>query len=185
MFARLAECESSVLAVVDVQPAFMKAIWQAERVLARTQLLLKIANALQVPALATEQNPTRMGGTDESVLSALFTPPMAKMAFSCAGCESFLEALQQGARKQVVLVGIETHICISQTALQLAESGFSVFVCEDAVSANSEEKHRIGLERLRCAGIAIAHTESIAYEWMRSAEHPAFREVLNIVKEGP
>jgi isochorismate hydrolase len=135
-----------------------------------------------VPILATEQNPGRMGGTHERLLPLVKSSPLEKMAFSCAGCTEFSDSLITLQRPQIVLIGIETHICISQTALDLLTKGFEVIVCADAVSARSPDRHSLGLERIRDAGAGIAHTESVAYEWMGAADSPAFREALELVK---
>lgn len=179
----LANLEHSVLVVVDIQPTFLRPIWEADRVLERSAFLMRVAQVLNVPVLATEQNPARMGGTHQDIQRWLPINPWPKMAFSCAGCPDFMAALEASGRKQVVLIGIETHICVGQTALQLIELGYEVIAAEDAVSARSEDRHRIGMARMARAGTIVAHSESIVYEWMRTADHPGFREVLSIVKE--
>jgi len=102
------------------------------------------------------------------------------MTFSCCGIEPFNASL--AGKKQVVLTGIETHICVNQTAHNLLDAGYDVIVCDDAVSARSINRHKVGLKRLRDAGMTLAHTESIAYEWAGSAEHPKFRDMLALVK---
>ena len=175
----------SVLIVVDIQPAFMAAIHEAERVREHSAFIISIANLLNIPVLATEQYAARMGGTDEEILRVLpeGCKPIDKMRFSCCGAPGFMEALGATFRRQVVLVGIETHICVSQTALDLLERGFHVAVCPDAVSARTLERHKLGMERLRDSGVMPAHTESVAYEWLGTAEHPKFRDALKIVKE--
>jgi nicotinamidase-related amidase len=187
----LARADSSVLVVIDVQPSFLKAIHEAERVVSRTEFLVRIANLLDVPVLATAQNPERMGGLDPLVAAHLESPPIGKMTFACVGCPEFDHALAQvsvakrqasGPRRQAVLTGIETHICVTQTALRLLKSGYDVLVCEDAVSARRREMNEIGFRRLRHSNADVTHTESVAYEWLGSAEHPRFREALEIVK---
>lgn len=183
MLSGIASREDSLLLIVDIQPSFMSGIFESERVLARAEFLARTAHEMHIPILATEQYPERMGGTENRFITLLSEPPYAKMAFSCLGCESVLEYVREHEKEQIVLVGIETHICVTQTALPLLEHGFEVYVCADAVSARTEDRHRIGLDRMRDAGAQIAHTESIAYEWMGTAEHPKFREVLKLVKE--
>jgi nicotinamidase-related amidase len=177
--------ETSVLVVVDVQPSFLSGIFEAERVLDRVEFSMRIARLLGVPILATEQYPSRMGGTHELLAPLLETaaPPMEKMSFSCAGCGMFMEALGNMGRPQIVIVGIETHICVSQTAHDLLVRGYELVVCPDAVSARTVDRHKLGMERIRDAGAVPAHSEAVAYEWMRSAENPAFREALKLVKD--
>jgi nicotinamidase-related amidase len=186
MSASKASGSDSTLIVVDVQPTFMKAIWETERVRARAEFLLRIAQIAGVPAIATEQYPERMGGTDPSLLPLLPDPPVGKMTFSCCGASSFLERLSATGRRQAVLVGIETHICVSQTAVDLLNAGYEVLVCPDAVSARTVEMHKLGMERMRDSGALPIHSEAVAYEWLGTASHPRFREALQIVKEfGP
>jgi len=164
---------------------FMRTVWEAERVVRRTEFLIRIAALMEIPVLATEQNPTRMGGTDER-LTSFIRRPFGKMAFSCCGSSEFRSALMETGRHQAILVGVETHICVSQTAIDLLTAGFEVMVCPDSVSARSVEMHKLGMERLRDSGVLPIHTESVAYEWMGAADHPVFREALKVVKEfGP
>lgn len=160
----------------------MAGIWESERVLRRTQFLVEVARTLGGTVIATEQNPDRMGGTAESLLPLLSEPPASKMTFSCSGCELFQRHFVNATPMQVVLVGIETHICVTQTTHELLDLGHEVILAGDAVSARTEDRHTLGLQRLRDAGAVVAHSESIAYEWMKTAEHPNFREVLEIVK---
>lgn len=173
----------SVIAVIDLQPSFLSGIYEPERVLQRAEFLMKVAKLIDAPLLATEQYPSRMGGTHERLVPLLEGSAQGKMAFSCAGCDEFISALEQSRKRQVVLAGIETHICVSQTAHDLLEKGYEVIVAADAVSARTEDRHRIGLERIRAAGAVVAHGESIAYEWMQTAENDRFRDVLRLVKE--
>lgn len=163
----------------------MAAIHEADRVYSRTEFIVRIAKLLAIPVIASEQNNARMGGTASQILDALGPEslPIDKMSFSCCGCSSFQASLESTGRKQAVLVGIETHICVSQTALDLQQAGLEVFVCPDAVSARTVDRHKLGMERLRDSGIMPAHTESVAYEWLQSAEDPKFREALKIVKQ--
>jgi len=174
----------SVLVIIDVQPLLSKTIFEMDRVLARTVFLAKIAKILDIPILATEQNPNRMGSTLPELASLAVSPlPFAKMSFSALGCTEFASALSACNRDQVVLTGLETHICVSQTAHGLLNQGLEVVVCPDAVSSRSLEAHKLGMERIRDAGAVPAHTESVAYEWLGTAEHPRFKEFLAIVKE--
>lgn len=228
MPSTIADASRSVLLVIDMQPSFLKAIHEAQRVVRRVGFLVRIANLVGVPVIATEQYPERMAGTDERILSLLQSPPIGKTTFSCVGCEAFHVALNEiadrqstisslqtsaanresridnpnsplqtpnlerapagtpnltGATLQAVLIGIETHICVTQTALHLLEAGYDAKVCEDAVSARVSEMNEIGFRRLRHASIDVAHTESIAYEWLKRADNPVFREALKVVKE--
>ncbi len=177
-----ADLHKSVILAVDVQPKFMSGVYDSERVLKRIEFLVESASILGGTIIATEQNRERMGGSAESILPFLSEPPADKMTFSCSGCDLFRRHLGSSTPIQVVLVGIETHICVSQTTHELLDLGHEVIICADAVSSRTQDRHEIGLERLRSAGAVIAHSESVVYEWLRSAEHDKFREVLAVVK---
>lgn len=172
----------SVVIVIDVQPSFLSGIYEAGRVASRATFMTRVAEAMGVPVLATEQNPERMGGTHPDLIPYVGVP-FSKLAFSAAGCEDLLSALEFTGRRQAVLVGIETHICVGQTAQDLIAFGYEVAVCPDAVSAGSLEAHKLGMERIRDGGSVPIHTEAVAYEWLGTAEHLSFRKVLDLVKQ--
>ena len=178
----LAELDRSVLAVVDMQPSFLAGIVDGERVLARTEFMVRCAHVLGIPVFATEQYPDRMGHTETSLLELLGDAVVeGKMVFSAWPA---LSKWLPRDRDQIVICGIETPICVNQTAQQVTAMDFRAFVVEDAVGARSALMHSNGVERMRRAGCQIAHSESVVYEWMRTADHPHFREVLKLVKEG-
>jgi len=177
------ESSSSAVIVVDIQPTMMKAIWEADRVRERSRFLVRCADALGVPILGTVQNPERFGALEPEV--GEFVPdPVAKMEFS-ALVPGTADQLRTSFSRHVVLVGVEAHVCVAQTAVDLIGAGYQVVVTADAVSSRTERRMELGLERVRAAGATLAHTEGIVYEWMRSADHPRFRDVLAIVKETP
>lgn len=180
----LARLDDSVVIVIDMQPTFLDGCWRAGEVLARAKFLVEAANLLGVPVLATEQYSERMGGTEPSLAALIGERPLDKMSFSCCGIGPFNSALDSIGRSQCLLVGIETHICVNQTVHHLVSQAQSeVIVCVDGVTARSEDRHRIGMERIRALGATPAHTESIVYEWMGSASHPKFKDVLKLVKQ--
>lgn len=185
MNTALADCGSSCVVVIDLQDAFMAPIAGAPEVVRRASFLIEAANMLKVPVIATEQVPERMGGTTSTVQALMSCSAVGKTSFDCGGSPEFLASLQETGRRQIVMVGIETHICVMQTALQLLSQDYEVFVCADAVAARGSDASRFGLRRLEAAGAIIAHTESIVYEWMGSSDHPAFRELLQLVKRYP
>ena len=172
----------SVLLVIDLQESFLKIIHESDRVLARSEFLCRVSKIFEVPVLASEQYPSRMGRTDPR-FDGLLDPVFGKMEFSAAANPEFMAALEKSGRRQVVIVGIETHICVSQTALDLLAKGYEVVVCPDAVSSSSQDRHKLGMERLRDAGVIPIHSEAVAYEWCHSADSPKFRELLAVVKQ--
>lgn len=175
--------DDAILAVVDIQPSFMQGIHEIDRVVRRAGFLIDCAQLLEVPVVSTEQYPSRMGGMDPLIGERLRERPFSKMAFSCCGSLDFKNAIAATGRRTVVLVGIETHICVTLTALDLLTSGYRVFVCPEAVSARSVEMHKLGMERMRDSGAIASHTETLVYEWMATAENPKFRDVLALVKK--
>jgi len=176
--------DRSVLVLVDLQPKFMAAIHEADRVLNRSLFLAKVAQLLEIPILGTVQNQARMGGLDDA-FQTLCPYPFDKMTFSCTEDAGFFTALEALERSQVVLVGVETHICVSLTAHGLLGAGYEVVVCPDAVSSRTQDRHKLGMERIRDAGVTPAHTEAVAYEWFRDASRPDFKPFLEIVKAHP
>jgi nicotinamidase-related amidase len=171
--------ESSLLLVVDVQNEFLKVIHEGDRVIQRTRFLAECAAQLGVPVVATEQNPDRLGKLDPQILS-FCQDVRAKMAFSAV--EPFGDNYFGSA---VVVVGVEAHICIAQTVRDLRSAGVPVVVAADAVSARTVEMTNNGLARARDFGAEISHSESVVYEWMSTAAHPKFRDVLSVVKRFP
>lgn len=181
---RPAAVHDSILLVVDVQPKFMAPMADAAKVVARTKFLVQVANRLDVPIFVTEQNPEKMGGTAQEILDEL--PRNArvfqKMTFSACQAVGFDLARRSLQRKQFVVVGCETHICITQTTIDLLAADEDVFLAADAICARGADAHASALRRLTQAGAVESHTESIVYEWMRTAENAAFRDILALVK---
>lgn len=180
----LADPRSSVVVSLDVQPSVLSLIEDAEKIVDRSVFLVKMAHLLGVPVIQSEQNPSRLGATDPR-LQEVIEPcqKIQKMDFGAASTDSFMSALRSADRKTVVMFGVETHICVVQTVCGLISAGYEVFACTDAMGSSSAERHQAGLDRLRTAGAILTHTESVAYEWLRTASNPKFREALNIVKE--
>ncbi len=172
----------SVLLVIDLQESFLKIIHEADRVLSRSEFLVRVSKIFGIPVFASEQYPSRMGGTDPR-LEGLLDQVFGKMEFSAAANPAFMAAMEATGRRKVVIVGIETHICVSQTALDLLAKGYEVVVCPDALSSSSPDRHKLGMERLRDAGVIPIHTEAVAYEWCHAADSPQFKDLLAVVKQ--
>lgn len=167
-----------LLVIVDVQGRLAEVMHGRDELFANINRLSKAARLLDVSALVTEQLPDKLGPTREEISASLSeVPVISKSSFSCCGETGFSEALKASDKDQVILCGIEAHICILQTALELREQGFEVFVVADAVSSRDPENKRLALERMRQHGAEIVVTESVMFEWLRDAAHPAFREV--------
>lgn len=182
----LCSAEESQLVSIDIQDRLAGAMPEQERgrVLRYAGVLAEAAGKLKIPVLATEQYPKGLGPTVPPVAEALpsATPMFEKTCFSCGGAEGFLNTLGAGNRRQVVLAGMETHVCVLQTALELHGNGFQVFVVEDAVCSRSAVNHHNALARLRQAGVVVTNTESVLFEWLRDAAHDHFKAVSALIK---
>ena len=170
---------TSLLCVIDVQERLLKAMPEADRVVERCRRLAEAARLLGVPGVLTEQYPQGLGPTP-AVLTELLPPPAAKLTFSCLAAPSFQAALSAGITA-VVLAGLETHVCVSQTAFDLLAIGLGVFVVIDAVTSRHPLDHEIALRRLEAAGAVLTTSEAVLFEWCRSAEHPQFQAVRRLV----
>lgn len=167
--------------VVDLQKRLVPVIDGKERVVANTIRILKIAQLLDIPTIATVQYPKGLGQTIEPIASLLATEPIPKMTFSAIGPDPVRAWINPD--RVVILVGIETHVCLSQTALDLLEMGLTVVMPVDAVSARNRLDHDTALLRLTHAGVIPTTTEALLFEWIATAEHPHFKSVSKIVKE--
>jgi nicotinamidase-related amidase len=176
--------ETSVLIVVDMQEPFLGAIHGRDALTANVRLLCEAARILKIPIIATEQYAERMGPVVPEIAAVLGeqTAPINKLSFSCADSPGFQKALVAAGRHQIVICGVETHICVSQTAHDLLHAGYRVHVTADGVSSRTLEKHKIGMERIRDAQIKPCASEAVVYEWLREAGTPEFKEILNLVK---
>ncbi len=179
---RLARTKAG-LVVVDVQERLLPAIFEQQRVLQNTVRLIQGAAVLQVPIFATEQYRKGLGATVPEVAGAIpGFAPMEKLAFSACGASGFVSALKQKGVAEAILCGIEAHVCVSQTCLDLLDGGFRVFVVADAVSSRTPENYRCGLDRMRAAGAVIVSTEMVLFELLEEAGTAEFKQILNLVK---
>ena len=174
--------DDAVLLVVDVQGKLARLMHEADALFDHLSRLVRGAKVLEVPVLATEQNPKGLGPTVEEVRPHLPSPPLPKMAFSCCGEAAVVEALEATGRRQVLLAGIETHICVYQTARDLLARGWEVHVVADAVSSRSVRNREVGLAKMRAAGAEVTSVETALFEMLETAEGPAFKQILEIVK---
>ena len=172
---------TSLVCVVDLQEKLLAVMPAADQVVSRSLRLVTAAGLLNVPAVLTEQYPKGLGRTPTALAEKL-SPAIEKTSFSCCGCAAFQQALPM-ATEAVILCGLETHVCITLTALDLLAAGYGVFIAVDAVSARHAIDHEIGLRRLEAAGAILTTTEAILFEWCRSADHAAFQAIRKLVIE--
>ena len=180
------EAEQCALIVIDIQEKLLPPIFQKEQLVKNSLLLIRLAGIMKIPVIATMQYAKGLGKTVPEIASLLpETEPIDKQMFSCFGSDEFCSVLKRmpGQRNTVLLCGMESHICVMQTALAALREGYIVHVASDAVSSRTEWNWKIGLERMRAAGAVISSTEMMMYELMRSSGSPAFKELLPYLKE--
>ncbi|OQW89346.1 MAG: isochorismatase [Rhodoferax ferrireducens] len=199
----LLDAELSQLVLVDYQARLMPAIFEAPLVLANALRLAQAAQLMQVPVIGTEQNPSKLGDNAPE-LKALCQRTLAKMQFSgveeglgewlrppvkppAGNARSLPKHLQKPSntpteRSAIVVAGCEAHVCLMQTALHLLEDEFEVWVVTDACSSRTERNRDAAFDRLAGAGAELVTTEMVIFEWLRSAEHPQFKVIQNLIK---
>jgi nicotinamidase-related amidase len=178
MEPELLDRNRSALVLIDFQERLFPHVHEHSRVMARIDLLLFAANLMHVPVLLTEQYPKGLGSTIEEIRKALpQAQPLEKMDFSCVAAPGFKEQLLSLHRDQIVLTGIETHICVAQTALDLASQGENVFVIADATSSRRPLDAQIALQRLERNGLTIITAEAVVFEWLRRAGTEEFKAI--------
>jgi nicotinamidase-related amidase len=178
---RLTASQGALL-VVDAQEKLLRAIDGRDRVLANILWLVRAARILDVPVFATEQYPKGLGPT-VGVLADLIPDRPAKTAFHCLGAPGIAEGLANAGVRHVTLAGIEAHVCVAQTALELLRLGYVVQVPADAVGSRFAIDREFALRRLEKVGAVVSTTEAALFEWVGGAEHPKFKEISALVKE--
>lgn len=182
---KLLEAERCVLVAIDLQEKLVPPIFEKERVIKNTALLLHLARILKLPVLLTTQYRKGLGPVIPEISSlAPECEPIDKASFSCLGEESFARRLESlsGRRDTLLVAGIESHICVAQTVLAALERGYNVHVASDAVSSRSEHNWKIGLARMEKAGATISSTEMMLYELLGRSGTDEFKAILPLLK---
>ncbi|MFJ7735401.1 hydrolase [Lysinibacillus sp. NPDC097287] len=174
--------EEACLVVIDVQGKLATIVDNSEEVIQNVSKLVQAMQALEVPILWLEQNPSRLGGTALNIAQHMQGQPIAKMDFSACREQAFIDAVKASGRTKFIVTGIETHICVYQTARQLKEQGYEVEVVVDAVSSRTGANKELGLAKMQALGILPTSTEMILYELLQRADHEHFKTVLKLVK---
>lgn len=183
----LLSSEQSCLLVVDVQERLLPAMSAPDTVVQSIKLLLKAAATLEVPVLASEQYPRGLGPTVPELAEHLGQyPPMEKIEFSCAANPDIADRINSLGRRQLVICGIEAHVCVLQTAIGFAADQTApdrqAFVVADAVSSRDPRNQEIALERMRRSGVEVVSSEMVVFEWLGRAGTPAFKELSALLK---
>ena len=182
----VARSDASILVIVDVQEPFARAMADRERMIANITTLARVARINGAPVIVTEQNAARLGPTVPELASVLkeleVYEPIGKMAFSCCAVEPFVQRVYDSGRDTLVLVGMEAHVCIAQTALDALNMGYRAHVVQDAVTSRHREDFQVAMEKLRHAGAIISTTEMLAYELLGEAGTPQFKQAMQYLK---
>lgn len=175
--------ENAVLVIVDVQGKLAQIMWEREKLFKNLGVLIQGVQVMKVPIIWLEQNPKGLGATVPEVTRYLNDlAPIAKFVFSCCREPKFMEALDGINRRQVLLAGIETHICVFQTARDLIERGYHAQVAADATSSRTQTNWQVGLERIRYVGGEVTSVESALFELAMEGQGEAFKQLVRIVK---
>ncbi|SCA54785.1 Nicotinamidase-like amidase [Candidatus Terasakiella magnetica] len=173
----------SMLLVVDIQQKLAPEMYNGEAAIEANYKLLQTVQQLGVPYMVTEQYPNGIGKTVE-VLSPLINPVhvVEKMSFSSIAEDDIAAAIKEKGRNQVVVTGMETHVCVLQTVLDLIDAGYQVYVVEDCVASRTADNKRLGLERMRQCGAQIVSSEMVMFEWLGRGGTDDFKAILPLIK---
>lgn len=178
-----AEIHSSLFLIIDMQDRLLQAISNFESILDQTVRMAKYANAIGIPILMTEQYRKGLGDSNSMLLDEVDKSDIIeKVTFSAFDCPEFVRSLNEKKTKTIVIAGVESHICVCQTALAALELGYDVRILADAIGSRTEINKEIGIEKMRQCGAVIESTESILYEWLKQAGTPEFKAILPLVK---
>ncbi|KUG23796.1 isochorismatase [hydrocarbon metagenome] len=173
----------AVFVIVDIQGSLAQVMSDKESLFANAVKLIKGLKILNLPIIITEQIPQKLGKTLPQIAAELEgVNPIAKESFSCWGENNFKKELEEFNRRQVILIGIECHVCVYQTALDLISNGYTVHLVADAVSSRTPENRQIGIDAMKNAGAKITSTEMVLFELLRTAADPKAKEFFKIVK---
>lgn len=179
----LLSVEDSVLMVIDIQGNLYESMQDKHFLLENVRKLIRGMQVFGIPVIVTEQIPEKIGSTISPVAELLpEVPRIPKSDFSCCGDEKIMKALKAVERRQVLLCGIEAHVCVYQTAIDLLGFGYEVYLVADAVSSRTVMNREIGIGKMRDEGVHLASTEMVLFELIRTAEDPRFKEIFRIVK---
>lgn len=181
---KILDREKTALVVVDMQEAFRAAVSDFPLIASRISIAVRGFQALRLPIIITEQYPKGLGGTAEEILFSL--PPdfeiFEKTAFSSCGAASFKEKLREFGAGQIVLCGLETHVCVNQTAHDLLNEGFEVHLLTDAVASRFEHDKEAGLRKMLDSGVTPSTVEMSLFELLRDSKHEQFKEIQELIK---
>ncbi|MGC8605891.1 MAG: hydrolase [Desulfomonilaceae bacterium] len=175
--------DDTVLVVIDMQEKLARAMHDRQSLVNKASQIVHGARILGIPVIWTEQNPRGLGRTVPEISKFLVdSSPVEKFSFSCSAEPKFMEVFKACGKKQVLILGIECHVCVCQTIIDLKRLGYEVHVVSDAVSSRTKENRAVGLERAKQVGAIITSVEMALFELLKVAEGDNFKQILKIVK---
>jgi len=175
--------ENTGLVIVDVQEKLMGVMGQRERVIDRVSKLLDLARVFQLPVIVTEQNPKNLGPTLPAIRETLPAyEPIEKIHFNCCDIDAFNDCVERNGLRNIILTGVEAHVCVFQTCVSLLDRGYRVHVPHHAVDSRTEDNWRIGLSLMQEAGATITSTETVIFQILKMAGTPEFKALLKSIK---
>ena len=184
MTSNILNADTSVLLIVDIQEKLLAAQPMAEKIMKKISTLAKAATVLDIPTILTEQYPKGLGNTIEE-LKSLVSPSsriIQKIEFSCIQAEGCLETLKSYSKNQIIICGVETHVCVHQTVNELLKNGFEVHLVEDAVGSRNKFEHKKGIKRMIFDGAIPTCTEIVLFELLKDSKHHKFKEIQSLIK---
>ena len=175
--------ENSLVIVIDIQEKLVSAL-EKDTVVSNASKIIAAANHMEIPVLVTEQYPKGLGETVSDLKSVMpqNTEYVEKTYFNALLEDGFLEKIKSFGKKQIVIMGIETHICVYQTASALIDEGFEVFVVKDACASRKKYEFKQGIEAMKDNGVKISCIEMVIFEWLKGAKNPKFKEIQALIK---
>ena len=175
--------EDTVLLIVDIQEKLAAVMTEKDKVVRNNLHLIELAKMIKMPVMVTEQYPRGLGATVKDIREALpFYRPVEKMTFDCCGQPPFLEELKEHNKRNVVLTGMETHICVLQTCIGLLKGGINVHIVQDAVCSRTRENWKTGVEFMREAGAVVTSTETVLFQLLKVAGTDEFKKISQRIK---
>lgn len=183
---KLCNAEHSLLLIIDIQERLASAMPEEvlKTVVKNNNILIQAASELNIPIIHSEQYPKGLGNTVPAIADKLSETSHAitKTSFSCSGADGFNDLIVKQKRQQIIITGIESHVCVLQSALQLQRQGYTVHAVEDAICSRKKLNHKNALARLRQNDITINNVESVLFEWLRDATHPKFKTLSKLIR---
>jgi len=183
---KLCSAQHSQLLIIDIQERLASAMRAdiLEMIIKHNKIMIAAANELDIPVIHSEQYPKGLGPTVSELSDSLNDKSVSftKTCFACSEEDGFNELISKQKRKHIVIGGIESHICVLQSALQLQRLGYTVFVVEDATCSRKKSNHKNAIARLRQNGITVSNVESVMFEWLRDAKHESFKKLSSLIR---